>query len=197
MTKVLNTKRSTLKFPIIVDHNVSIIYTLNFNSHQALVQRECGLHCFCGKLMLVMVLFHAILVLKLVLEFDVTKKKSITVNDLYWCSRLEVEWFMYEPKMANCKSGGANKMQCQVGCNDWWDKCYFPTLAITFGCLPNNLLWAFEGYFDAWIRETILYKLGVFIISDRCSCSHPCIPLLSILNKLGLWLPWPQTTKII
>ena len=54
---------------------------------------------------------YATRVLKLMLEFDVSWNIQKWWNDQYRCTRLGVEWFLCEPKMTNCESGGPNMMQ--------------------------------------------------------------------------------------
>ena len=43
-------------------------------------------------------------------------------DDLNWCTRLGVEWFLCGPQMTNYKSVGPKRMQWYVGCNDWPDR---------------------------------------------------------------------------
>jgi hypothetical protein len=82
-------------------------------------------------------------------------EKPKMMNDHNSCTKLGVDWFLCGPEMIDCKSGGLK------GCNDWQDRCCFTPIAITFGAIELTVLCAFVckvGYFDAQIRETLLYK---------------------------------------
>ena len=41
---------------------------------------------------------------------DEDEEEEKMVKDHYWCTRPGVEWFLCEPTMADCKSGGPTRM---------------------------------------------------------------------------------------
>jgi hypothetical protein len=62
--------------------------------------------------------------------------------------------------MAHCKSGGPKKIHSYARRNDWPDRCYYRSFLCA---IESIVLCAFickVGYFDAQIRETLLFQVG-------------------------------------
>jgi hypothetical protein len=87
------------------------------------------------------------------------------MTNINCCTRQAVERFLCGPKLANCKSGG------QKGCRDW---SYRSIITPLLGVIELTFLCAFickMGYFDAQIRETILYKEGFDLLTSFEKCN--------------------------
>ena len=105
---------------------------------------------------------------------------------MYWCSKRGVEWFLCGPKMANCKSGGAKRMQWHAICIDWRIGHVSHHLKSFLGAIESTVLCAvvcIAWDFDAQIKETLSYNRG--------------FDSLSILGRCNQLLTWNKSMKQI